>query len=106
MRGARVVYTRVPLTAPKADELTATEKVVLLKIVAVRLALTATQFPVPPLIVTSGFELASKPCPPLTVNTTGLAWVADAIEILGDVGCTEAARQMYKRSVPLYVSII
>jgi len=100
------VNTSVPLTAPNEVESIATEKVVLLKIVAVRLAFTAVQLPVPPLIVTRGRELALNPCPPDTVKTTGDAFVADAIEIAGEVGWIDAALQRYSSEVPLYVSII
>ena len=86
MRGARVVYVKVPVTAPKAVESTTIEYVVVLMTVAVNDPFTAAQLPVPPAIVTVGVELKLNPCPPLIVNTTGDALLAEAIEIDGDTG--------------------
>jgi hypothetical protein len=93
VRGDWVVKTSVPATAPNAVLFTGILKVVLLTTVAVEVPFTAVQLPVPPLMVTNGVALAANPCPALTVNTTGLALVADAIEIDGDVGWMELALQ-------------
>ena len=54
VRGARVVNTKLPVTAPKALPSVTIENVVELITVAVNVPLTAAQFPVPPLIVTDG----------------------------------------------------
>jgi len=100
--GALVVNVKVPDTAPNEVLSTTIEKVVELITVAVKLPLTATQLPVPPLIVTIGRELVSNPCPPLTVMTTGDAFVAEAIEIDGDTGWVDAALHRYSKLSPLY----
>jgi len=54
VRGALVVKTKLPVTAPNPLPSVTIENVVELITVAVNVPLTAAQFPVPPLIVTEG----------------------------------------------------
>jgi hypothetical protein len=61
VRGAKVVYTRVPVTVLKEVEFTGIENVFALIIVAVKVPFTAAQLPVPPEMFTSGRELVLKP---------------------------------------------
>ena len=86
VRGALVVNTTVPVSAPKAAESTGMESVVASMIVAVFAPFTPTQLPVPPDTKMFGLELTLKPCPPLMVSTVGLALLADATEMAGDTG--------------------
>lgn len=92
----------MPANEPKEVLSTGILKVVVLMIVAVYVPFTGVQFPVPPDSVTRGSEDVSNPWPPLTVNTTGLAVVADAIDMRALDGCKLRAWQKEIRLVPLY----